>query len=600
MNADEDGSINKLMFNSKYIKHPIHSYEGILIKIQNGDNRISYQNCTENGILEFIKILFWDQKQFVIKLPKDIDIETEPLKLLDKIFIDINTYLKNQTNIKLLFDSQEYHEKIHELFINKNNSIIYKQNNYEIGASVQNFYNMLCIILNFDSEKKLESYFNNINEYNPHITKIIKVPDINSTNINIYIQNEMLYTINITNMHVKVSSINNTDILKLIEYDNFNLLIYNTDILSKYDKETCSKYIQEYINNLSNQEQNDKNYEYLVELIIIKYPELSKYFNNTNINKININKYDKIILSAIEKKPEIICYFSNYNTSSLDKFLNKIVDNLDNHKKHEKYNEIVKCIFNICKQNIYFDEIIFSAIKKNPEILYNIESYSINNTYIENIIDKIKLDENDIYNKNKVKFILITLLKYNKLNKIEKFINVYIDYFFNNCLEIVMTINSTLTISSIIEYLFNNFEKNILEQIKNKPKILSMLNFNNDAMVTLCNVILNDLNKEHINYKDIVKNIFRTSANYEKLGEITKIKEMFEDPFIEYPFIYEIIINAEKSNIYMIIKNLFKIKIIYESNKKNISNFKILLNNLKNEFEQRNKDGDYDHIKRLF
>ena len=279
--------------------------------------------------------------------------------------------------------------------------------------------------------------------------------------------------------------------------------------------------------------------------------------------------------------------------------MNKIVDNLDNHKKHENYENIIKCIFNICKQNIFFDEIIINIIKKNPEILYNIEFDRINNTYTENLIDKIKLDITDKYYINIVKFILITLQKNDKLNKIEKFINVDIDYFFNNCFEIMMTIDSTLTISSIIKYLFNNFEKNILEQIKKKPKILSFLNFNNDAMVTLCNLILNDLNKEHINYKDIVKNIFITSAHYTKLDEITKIKEMFEDS-LNIPFIYEIIINADISYIYMIIKNLFIIKNIYQSNKKNLSNLKILLDNLKYEFEQRNKDGDYNHIIRHF
>jgi hypothetical protein len=281
---------------------------------------------------------------------------------------------------------------------------------------------MLCIILNFDSKNELESYFNNINKYNSNITQIEKVPDTYSTNINIYIQNEILYTINITDMHVKVISINNTDILKLIEYDYFNLLICNTDILSKYSKESCSKYILKYNTNLSTLEKNDKNYEYLVELIIIKYPELSEKFN---INKNNINKYDKIILSAIEKKPEIICYLSNYNRSSLSIFLNKIVDNFDNHKKHENYENIIKCIFNICKQNIFFDEIIINIIKKNPEILYNIEFDRINNTYTENLIDKIKLDITDKYYINIVKFILITLQKNDKLNKIEKIADFY-------------------------------------------------------------------------------------------------------------------------------------------------------------------------------
>ena len=67
------------------------------------------------------------------------------------------------------------------------------------------------------------------------------------------------------------------------------LIYYNTDILSKYSIGTCYKYIDKYINNLSTLEKNDKNYEYLVELIIIKYPKLSGIFI-INDKIINIKK----------------------------------------------------------------------------------------------------------------------------------------------------------------------------------------------------------------------------------------------------------------------------------------------------------------------
>jgi hypothetical protein len=570
---DDDESINKHIFNSSYIKHPIHSYDGIIISIK--IQSIDYQNCTENGILEFIKILFWDQKQFVIKLPEEIDIKTEPLQKLNDIFNDINTCLKNQTNIKSLYESPEYHKKIHELFINKNN-IKYKQNNYEVAASVENFYNMLCIILNFESIEKLQLYFNNINNHIPNITKIEKIVETYNTNINIYIQNEMLYTINITNRHVKVNSINNTDILKLIEYDYFNLLIYNTDILSKYDKETCSKYINKYITNLSELKQNDKNYEYLVELIIIKNPELSEYLYN-----IDINKYEKIILSAIEKNPVIICYLSNYNRSSLEKFLNIIVNNLDKDKEHENYKKIVKCIFDICKKNI-FDEIILSAIKKNPEILCNNELYNFDHTYIEHLIDKINLYKTGIYYKNIVKCILITLKNIKKLDKLEKIINFDKDYFFDNCLEIVMTIASTTTLSYIMEYLFENYKEIILEQIKNKPEILSKLNFQNEVMVELCNEILNDLNKENKNYIDIVKYIVQTSGVYEKLDKIIKIKNILKDPDPSFnEIVINIIINADQSYIYSIINKNYVI----------LSNTNILIE-IKNKLNKLETNGE--------
>jgi hypothetical protein len=568
MNEDDDESINKLMFNTKYIKHPIHSYEGFLIRIQNGYNKISYQNCTENGILEFIKILFWDQEQFVLKLP----INTEPLKLLNEIFIDINTYLKNQTNIKSLYDSQEYHEKMHKLFIHNNNNIIYKQNNYELDASVENFYNMLCIILNFNSEEELESYFNNINKHNLNITKIEKVSDTYSTNINIYIQNEILYTINITNMHVKVNSIENADILKLIEYDYFNLLIYNTDILSKYSIETCYKYIEKYINNLSTLEKNDKNYEYLVELIIIKYPKLSEFFI--------IN--DKIILSAIEKNPEIICYLQEYNESSLEKFLNIIVDNLEKIKEHEEYNRIIYFIFEICINN-NFNNIILNIFKINAEILCT-KLYITNlakENLINNIINNIDLFKTDEYYKDIVKCILIALVQINNLDIIENIIKKNKDYFFNNCLEILMTIEDKNHISSIMKYLYLNHNEIILEQIKNKPKIICYLNLNYDFMILLFNKILNDLENDHKNYKDIVKYIFINSGYYTKLNNISKIKEMFKNNHFNNLF-YNIIINANEKYIYAIINNLFIIKSFYKEEDKSIyNNLDFLLKELK-------------------
>jgi hypothetical protein len=600
MNEDNDESINKLMFNTKYIKHPIHSYEGFLIRIQNGYNRISYQNCTENGILEFIKILFWDQGQFVLKLPEEnTKTETEPLKLLNEIFIDINTYLKNQTNIKSLYNSQEYHEKMHKLFIHKNKNIIYKRNNYELDASVENFYNMLCIILNFDSKEKLESYFNNINEYNSNITEIKKVPDIYSTNINIYIQNEILYTINITDMHVKVNSIDNADILKLIEYDYFNLLIYNTDILSKYSMETCYKYIDKYINNLSTLKKNDKNYEYLVELIIIKYPKLSQYFINYN------EKYDIIICSAIKKNPEIICYLQEYNKSSLEIFLNIIIDDLDKIKEHQEYISIIYYIFEICIKN-KFNNIILNVFEKNPEILC-IKLHITNpakEDLINDIINNINLFKTNEYYKDIVKCILITLLEINNLNIIENIIKKNTDYFFNNCLEILMTIKNKQEISSIMKYLYLNHEEIILEQIKNKPKIICYLNLNYNYMIPLLNKILNDLENDHTNYKDIVKYIFINSGYYKKLNEIIKIKEMFKNDHFNNLF-YDIIIDANKDYRYAIIKNLFIMKSFYkgriylniekkEEEKSIHTNLDFLLNKLKNIFN--NSKDHYDII----
>jgi hypothetical protein len=124
-NIDDYLSLNKPMFASIYIKHPLHSNGGFNISIKNNYEDIFYTNCAENGILEFIKILFWDStnNKFKINLPKEIDINTEPLKKLDDILNDININLiiqqknieslnKNQDYVDSLYKSQDYKEKI--------------------------------------------------------------------------------------------------------------------------------------------------------------------------------------------------------------------------------------------------------------------------------------------------------------------------------------------------------------------------------------------------------------------------------------------------------------------------------------------------------
>lgn len=352
------------------------------------------------------------------------------------------------------------------------------------------------------------------------------------------------------------------------------LIYYNTDILSKYSIGTCYKYIDKYINNLSTLEKNDKNYEYLVELIIIKYPKLSGIFI--------IN--DKIILSAIEKNPEIICYLQKYNESSLEKFLNIIVDNLEKIKEHEEYNRIIYFIFEICINN-NFNNIILNVFKINAKILCT-KLYIKNpakENLINNIINNIDLFKTDEYYKDIVKCILIALVQINNLDIIENIIKKNKDYFFNNCLEILMTIEDKNHISSIMRHLYLNHNEIILEQIKNKPEIICNLILNDidNSMISLLNNILNDLENDHKNYKDIVKYIFINSGYYTKLNEISKIKEMFKNNHFNNLF-YNIIINANEKYIYAIINNLFIIKSFYKEEDKSIyNNLDFLLKELK-------------------
>jgi len=152
-----------------------------------------------------------------------------------------------------------------------------------------------------------------------------------------------------------------------------------------------------------------------------------------------------------------------------------------------------------------------------------------------------------------------------------------------------MAIEDKNHISSIMIYLYSNLNHKeiILEQIKNKPKIICYLILNDkyNSMISLLNNILNDLENDHKNYKDIVKYIFIKSGYYTKLNEISKIKEMFKNNHFNNLF-YNIIINANEDEdyIYAIINNLFIMKSLYiskEEDKNIYYNLDFLLKKLK-------------------
>ena len=122
-NSDNELSINKKMFYPKYIKHPIYTLDGFHI------SEYGYTNCVDNAILEFIKILFWNQTKFEIRLPpKNTETKTKSLELLREIFEDINS---NLSNIELFYKSTEYHKKIHNLF-SGHKSIEYKKDGLQL------------------------------------------------------------------------------------------------------------------------------------------------------------------------------------------------------------------------------------------------------------------------------------------------------------------------------------------------------------------------------------------------------------------------------------------------------------------------------------
>jgi hypothetical protein len=412
--SKSDLSINKKMFISTYIKHPIHSFEGITIRTET----YNYLNCVENGILEFIKILFWDQRQFEIKLPdENKKTKTKTFLLLEEIFYDINQNLKNEINeineinIQSFYESSEYNKKIDKLFSGHDN-ILYKkyESKYEMISNMDNFYKMLCIILNFENEEKLKEYLKTINEYNSNITDIIITDGL----IEIHIEDYKLYTITIQTGHTYLSSFDNINIFDLIKYEYLNLLIYNTNIISNYNEEVCEEYIIKYKNELSNNKEDNNfiYYEYIVILIIINHPTLTNNITNDFPNNI------EIINKAFEKNYKILCYL-NINKEDIIIICNKILNKLN--KEHPNYIDIIKCIVKVSVKYKLFENIDIPIDQINHEdlseiVMSNIGPIKPNCTLIDYLVNKhneyiIELFKNIDKNHKKYKLLAICILR---------------------------------------------------------------------------------------------------------------------------------------------------------------------------------------------
>ena len=506
-----DMSINKKMFISTYIKHPIHSFEGITIRTET----YNYKNCVENGILEFIKILFWDQRQFEIKLPdENKKTKTKTFLLLEEIFNDINQNLKNITSF---YESPEYNKKIDKLFSGHDN-ILYKkfESKYEIISNMDNFYKMLCIILNFENEEKLKEYLETINEYNSNITEIIITDELDRLNglnglIEIRIEDYKLYTITIQTGHTYLSSFDNINIFDLIKYEYLNLLIYNTNIISNYKENVCEKYIYKYKNELSKNKEDDnfKYYEYIVVLMIINNPELT--FDITDDFPNNI----EIINKAFEKNPEILFYL-NLNKDDIITFFNTILKKIS--QDHPNNKDILKCIVHV------------SLLKRIIEYI-NIDIGNIDHDHFLNIVlKKCELKPhctliNYIFNKyyNYIRTLLQITEKYQE-DPNYKYLAMCILRNYPKFIEKIPVDHSDFP-----EIIINSFkvEDNI------NCKIVDYVIKNYDNTIRLLDTINKNFQK-HPNYKDLVICI------------LCKSPEFIEKIPVDHPDFPEIIINSFK------------------------------------------------------
>ena len=190
-----------------------------------------------------------------------------------------------------------------------------------------------------------------------------------------------LYDKNIYNINLKDINIE--------EPDNSNLF----DLKKNMDNE---KYIDEFINAISNNQDILYNIRFVNEIFFSKYYYKNKNFENNDTNEGKIKIYFNEIVEKIKNEYK----FLNINLETLRNYLNYINDN-KNENNREKENKI----FNLNKDLInYVNAIVDLKIEENNKKHNislnnsNLSSNNINGNSIEFSIEKLSLLDTNIIN----------------------------------------------------------------------------------------------------------------------------------------------------------------------------------------------------------
>ena len=190
-----------------------------------------------------------------------------------------------------------------------------------------------------------------------------------------------LYDKNIYNINLKD--------INLEEPDNSNLF----DLKKNMDNE---KYIDEFINAISNNQEILYNIRFVNEIFFSKYYYKNKNFENNDTNEGKIKIYFNEIVEKIKNEYK----FLNINLETLRNYLNYINDN-KNENNREKENKI----FNLNKDLInYVNAIVDLKIEENNKKHNislnnsNLSSNNINGNSIEFSIEKLSLLDTNIIN----------------------------------------------------------------------------------------------------------------------------------------------------------------------------------------------------------
>ena len=456
----------KSIQNTKYlqmfpIENPIiYEYDKIFYK------QTYYGNCMENVILQFLKVIFWnnDTEQYNFDLIKNI-IKPTLIQQLEYFFINIKyekthkylvkwvefiTELPHNTNLTVESDLTVEPKLIVESDLTVNNSLKYNFLNKIKEIEINPTFNNLIIALRLLTiyEKKF------INDNISFIKLLLN--NINNS-----------YTINVKTTNIKINNIINiTDIIELNAHNSYLIkLEHNTHAF--FDKINNTKYLEFIIFNPDDKEMNSLN-----DILIHDYNYASKYSN--------LNAF--ILYSFADTNDKINNFYYNYiiNYIETDKLLKFIDDLFDNYTKLSLQIKI-----NI-ESNISFIKLLILISPDTYKKCINVCTDTIWKT----------IDDNDLYEDCDI-YLLIKLKIYNKIITDEKFSDILQDKLlrkenfnddkwidlFNNYNK-YYTFTNIIIDYNIIDYLnddlcsyielydyFNIFDKSIHEDILNQKNI---------------------------------------------------------------------------------------------------------------------------------
>jgi hypothetical protein len=602
---------NEELFYTSYVKPYINNYDGYTYNFKVNDNSYGYINCVENAIFQFIKLLFWKNNYFEIRLPN----EHKPNEKLKEIINDLNT---NIINISSYYNTEDLKKKIHELFsnhqLNSKYNITYTHGFYELESTIDNIMNVLCLLLNFDNIDELKRYFDEINNHNSNIKKIKydeKEKDLDIISISI---DNLKFKLEIRYGHTSFRETNSNNtleyLLKYTEYPYFKLILYYSNIFLNFDIDIYLNFIDK--------ENNNKYYKDIVLFAIANingdyyvYSMIYNYFINDNTKHILIDflkndkdhtDYDIIAKKAImvndnseylqnissDKHKELIIQIillkKNIKIINSDYIKTIFIDFLQNDKDHKDYDTI-------CKYAVFEDYTFLEYIEKKKRKEIIIKTIISESLYQSNMIKLFNYD-NFLYNflnndgqhkdyTTVAKNAIITNIKYleNIPEKKQKKIIIesilHQQYFSNlikpnnNVEEIIIDIlqkDQTHTYyNNIAKYAINENIKylNLIPQDKHKEIIIQAILFKENINIVksddyikkiIIDFLQNDQN--NIDYYNIAKYVINDNTEYlkfipEEKQKETIIQAILYNKYISYTFnnIKDIIIDIIKNDV---------------------------------------------------